>query len=110
MAVTYATFKIRFPELASTTEAYYNAAYVAATNLISAANFGAKADEATHLLVAHYVTLAKRGGTSGQITSEKVGDLMRSYAQGGTKFMDTTLYGQMYQSLSNHTFFKVITI
>jgi len=110
MAVTYASFKIRFPELSETSENYYNAAYVAANSLIDPSNFGSKADEATNLLVAHYVTLAKRGGASGTITSEKVGDLMRSYNNDGGNFLDTTVYGQMYKALGKNTFFRVVTV
>jgi hypothetical protein len=52
------------------------------------------------LLVAHTLTLGERGGTSGSITSEKVGDLARSYSgPTGDDELDTTSYGKEFKRL-----------
>lgn len=69
-----------------------------ATNCVDETVWGKKADDAIKLLTAHYLTLASRGGNSGSVTSEKVGDLQKSFsnAQTDDSELATTSYGQMY--------------
>lgn len=60
-----------------------------------------KYEDAIKLLTAHMVTMALRGGNSGSVSSEKVGDLQVSFsnAQSDDTELATTSYGQMYLSM-----------
>jgi hypothetical protein len=99
MAVTYALFLQRFPELSTVKEAEYDGAYSGASVLIKTEIYDSKADEALLLLTAHYVILGQRKGKAGTITSEKVGDLSRTFDSNEAEDLHSTSYGQAFLSL-----------
>lgn len=69
--------------------------------------FGEKAKNAVLLYICHLLTMSKRGvsGAVGPVTSEKVGELQRSYGQAGSGTSDEagelaqTNYGIMFFTL-----------
>lgn len=62
--------------------------------------FGEVRDQAVAHLAAHMLTTAQRGGSSGPVTSERVGDLAQSYAvQAGGTGLDSTAYGKEFLRL-----------
>lgn len=62
--------------------------------------WGSKYDLGVAVMAAHLLTMAGRGGTGGPVTSEKVGDLSRSYGQMGDKdSLMATSYGQWFVQL-----------
>ena len=69
---------------------------------VSVKVWGTKADLATGLLTAHYLTLSKRKGKGGVIKSQKVGDLKKEYDNGNLENfddLDATSYGQQFKRL-----------
>ena len=56
------------------------------------------------LLVAHTLTLADRGGVAGQVSSEKEGDLERSYAYARETGLGSTSYGSEVMRLNRLCF------
>lgn len=105
MGITYASFKSRFPELADTSEADFDGAYVSAKNLIEESIYVEKADQSTanevlHLLSAHVITASGRSG-SGNVIREKVGDLERAYHVDDGDFFSTTVYGELFKKIRN---------
>ncbi len=99
MAVTYALFLQRFPELSTTKLDSYDGAYSGASVLINTEVYDTRADEALLLLTAHYVVLAKNSGNPGAVTMEKVGDLSRQFSSSSSSGLDSTSYGQAFLSL-----------
>ncbi|MFC3227336.1 DUF4054 domain-containing protein [Marinibaculum pumilum] len=71
--------------------------------------FGAKRDTAIAYLAAHMLTIAKRDGAGGVVTSQREGDLAVSFgAVGGVVGMTelhTTSYGQEFVRLRRATVF-----
>lgn len=63
---------------------------------VNANVWGDKSDLGVAVMAAHLLTLSNRGGVSGAVTSEKVGDLARSYSS--TKASDETLMSTSYGS------------
>lgn len=62
--------------------------------------WGTKYDLGVAVMAAHLLTMANRGGNGGPVTSEKVGDLARSYGQMGDKdSLMATSYGQWFVQL-----------
>jgi len=54
------------------------------------------------LITCHLITMANRGGQGGAVTSERVGELARSYGQAsgnGTDELASTSYGQQFVML-----------
>tara|TARA_R110002012_G_scaffold271932_2_gene457264 strand:- start:1639 stop:1974 length:336 start_codon:yes stop_codon:yes gene_type:complete len=99
MSVSYSDFKDRFPELASTDEAFFSQAKASALLSVNSTTWGVKADEGVKLMTAHIVTLSGRKGAAGAIVSEKVGDLQRSYAKTGDGSLQSTSYGQEFERI-----------
>lgn len=75
-------FKALFPELSAESDARITIMIGIATLSVSPSAWGTLADPATAYLTAHMLALAKRGvgGASGPVTSSKVGELSRGYA------------------------------
>ncbi len=97
-----------------------------AEDMVSRKQFGKLYERACLLLAAHYLTLWKQIGqegsaaaaslTAGEVTSEREGDLQRSYggaASGYTspteKALAKTLYGQWFLSLRSRCIVPVLT-
>ena len=80
MSFTFADFQARFPELSSVDENFYNTAKVSASLSVNPVVWIDKTDEGIKLMTAHIIALSSRGGVSGQIKREKVGDLERDLA------------------------------
>lgn len=105
MAVTYASFKIRFPELKNVQEDVFNGAYSGAVHLVNSEVYNENYDEALSLLTAHYVILGERRGNPGATTSEKVGDLAVSYANSQSSGINSTSYGQSFLNIRRRQHF-----
>lgn len=103
MAVTPQDLKKIAPELESETAARLQFFIDFAIQSVNSSVFGDKSDKAVTLLAAHFLTLSNRGGAGGSVTSEKVGDLSRSYSAPSGKIgeseLATTAYGQMFLTL-----------
>lgn len=97
-----------------------------AEDMVSRKQFGSAYDRAVLLLTAHYLTLWSRIGqegsaaaaslTAGEVTSEREGDLQRSYGSGASgytspteKMLAKTLYGQMFLALRSRHVVSVVT-
>lgn len=103
MSVTPADIKELFPEFAATADARIQLFIDQSTLSVNTAVWGNKADFAIQYLTAHLLTVVNRGGggAAGPITSEKVGDLQRSYASGGAVAheLGSTGYGMEFLRL-----------
>jgi len=72
----------------------------AVANCFNESVWGDKIEMGHIYLVAHTLKMAERNGTGGTITSEKVGDLARSYSAGkDDDEYDQTSYGKEYKRL-----------
>lgn len=108
MAVTPADIKTLFPEFAAESDARIQLLLDQALLSVNASVWGNKADFGIQYLTAHLLTVLNRGGggASGPITSEKVGDLQRSYASSGavTHELGSTGYGLEFLRLRRSLF------
>lgn len=97
MSITAAQVKVFATEFEDEDDSRINTFISYAENYINSSVFGTKADFARLLYTAHLLTISARGssGASGPLTSEKVGDLQRSYASPGsvTDSLESTSYG-----------------
>lgn len=98
MAVNASDFKKMFPEFAEVPNARLQMFFDFAAENVNRNIFAEKSDRAEALLAAHFLTLADRGGAAGPITSEKVGDLSRSYGtiKSEQEELAATAYGSMF--------------
>jgi hypothetical protein len=80
--MTPAEFKERFPEFSAVADPRVQMFLDDAALSVNVSLWGNKADLGIAYLAAHLLTMDNRGGNgaSGPVTSEKVGDLQRSYA------------------------------
>lgn len=106
MAVTAATIRALFPEFAAETDARVDLFIGFAGNSINADVWGTLTDQATSYLTAHMLARANAGGAGGgPVTTEKVGELSRSYGQLGGQYAEAlgelalTSYGVEYARL-----------
>jgi hypothetical protein len=96
--MTPAEFKIRFPEFATESDDRVQMFLDDAALSVSERAWSTKYDLGLAYLAAHLLASANRGsaGVSGPVTSEKVGDLQRSYAAASSNIdatYSTTGYG-----------------
>jgi hypothetical protein len=103
MATTPSELKKIFPEFANEPNSRLNFFINAAVTRLNPDAFCDKYDQAVCFLSAHLLTLSNRAGQGGSVTSEKVGDLARSYsapkgASDGSSYSSTS-YGQMFEDL-----------
>lgn len=104
MSVSNANFKVLFPEFENESDARLNLVKGFAENGINRSVFDTKADQATYLLMGHYLTLFNRRGAAGSVTQEKVGDLSVSYGKVDSKTQSElaqTSYGALLIQLMN---------
>jgi hypothetical protein len=105
MTVNKAYLIIRYPEFATTDATRIDTLAADAALEMSVSKWGSKYDRGLAALVAHMIKVADQAasGAAGPVTSEKIGDLSRSYGQvGGTtgdELLMTTAYGQEYLRL-----------
>lgn len=88
------------PELEDIEEAHRLRIIDIASNQV---NFGSKPikDLATAYLAAHMLTISKRSGNSGPISSEKEGDLSRNFGGAvGSGYYNSTSYGLEFKRLA----------
>lgn len=119
-------FRTLIPELASKTDAEILAMFEVVKPQINQCRLGNLYYQAVAYLMAHYFAwndLIAAGGstsgsaTSGQVISEKEGDLSRTYAQTGNNTdsgstvdtLDRTAYGQEYKRILRLKIFPAIT-
>lgn len=96
MSFSFTDFQARFPELATVDESFYNEAKKSAQLSVQTLVWLDKTDEGVKLMTAHIIALSSRGGNAGAVTSEKVGDLERSYGKVGEGSLQSTSYGQEF--------------
>ena len=95
------------PELSIASNDLWDMVFADVGNAISTSVFGAKTERAARYWVAHNMTLladSSLAGSSGPITKEKVGDVMREYAKivsvsESEKDYSRTGYGQTFLSI-----------
>lgn len=98
------------PETASVDAAQRSRVIALAQKHISNAVFGDLTELAVAYLAAHMLTMSKRGGAGGAVTSESEGALSRSYAvPTSTASLNATSYGQDYLSIRRAVVLPVIT-
>ena len=105
-------FRLLAPEFASVADATVNQWLSVAGNLVNVGSLDTeRAAMARALYAAHMLSLTTRSGQGGAaalgpVTSEKEGDLQRSYGgvKGGDTYMGQTSYGQQYIELMRPCF------
>lgn len=104
MSFSFQEFKTRFPEFDSIDQDYYNAVKSSAVLEVNPNVWKLKTDEGVKLMTAHLLTIGARGGTSGTVISEKVGDLERKYSDNsvtaGTGSLSSTTYGLEFERVT----------
>ena len=101
-------FRLLAPEFASVADATVNSWLTMAGNLIEVGCLDAeRAAMAQALYAAHLLSLTTRSGQGGAaalgpVTSEREGDLQRSYGgvKGGGTYLGQTTYGQQYLDIT----------
>jgi hypothetical protein len=98
MTISVSDVIVVAPELSTVDPAIISQFITYSADYVSSSIFGNKLDFAHVNLTAHFLTMRGRGGPGGQVTSEKVGDLSRSYGQLDTSAdaLQQTSYGQAY--------------
>lgn len=109
VSFTKADLIARFPEFSGEDETRILALEDMARDFVSEAALGSKALTGLMLYTAHLLTMtsSSRSGAAGPVTSERVGDLSRSYGQGSSQGMadlNASTYGQQYQRLVKNEF------
>jgi len=104
MAVTPASIKAQFkPNFDSLDDSFILIKIEEAKLMVNRAAFGNKYDLAVSYMTAHLLELSTRGGNVGIISSEKVGDLSRSFSASasdpGEASLGETAYGKFFLSL-----------
>ena len=67
---------------------------------VNATAWGDRANDGMIMLAAHLGTVAKRQGVGGPVTSEKLGEMARSYGfMGGRSALSTTAYGMEFERM-----------
>lgn len=99
-------FRLLVPEFAGVSDGTVNSWLAMAGNLIDVSCLDTeRAAMATALYAAHMLALSQRGGafTSGSVTSEKEGDLSRSYGAvaGHDTWLGQTSYGLQYMDMTS---------
>lgn len=105
-------FRLLAPEFASVNDVTVNQWLTMAGNLVNAGCLDAeRAAMARALYAAHMLSLSTRSGQGGAaalgaVTSEKEGDLQRSYGgvKGGDTYLGQTSYGQQYLDITKACF------
>lgn len=104
-------FRLMAPEFASVTDATVNSWLTMAGGLIAVGCLDAeRAAMAQALYAAHLMSLATRSGQGGAamgaVTSEREGDLQRSYGgvNGGDTYLGQTSYGLQYLEITRACF------
>ena len=95
------------PELASE-DADTRALFLTLADKRTGTAYGDNRDQAVALLAAHMMTMRGRNGVGGVVTSEKEGDLSRTYAQTSSANpapLSATSYGQQLLELRNGCIF-----
>lgn len=101
-------FRLLAPEFTSVADVEVNKWLLIAGNTASVGCLDTeRADMALALYAAHMLSLATRAaaggsGSTGVITSEKEGDLQRTYgaSKGDDSYLGQTLYGQQYMDVT----------
>jgi len=109
-------FRLLAPEFASVADATVNQWLSVAGNLVNVGCLDAeRAAMALALYAAHMLSLSTRSGQGGAaalgpVTSEKEGDLQRSYGglKGGDTYLGQTSYGQQYLDVTAACFGSAI--
>lgn len=105
MTVTASDVREHFPEFSTATDTLIELWLAQAERRVNTTQWGEKADDATLWLTAHLLKIdcqIRGGGTpvAGPISSERVGDLSRTYSVPGGRlkdsFLASTVYGQQY--------------
>jgi hypothetical protein len=101
MAGSVAQFKQFYPEFDALSDAQIEFALECVRERVSVEIFGKCYLQALYSLLAHVIAIRQRGdGATGSVTSEKVGDLQRSYgASSSNSLLATTSYGLNYLAL-----------
>jgi len=116
---TKANILLIAPELSSITDDnVWNIILSDVDNLISTSVFGLKTEIAARYLAAHHLTLISDktlSSASGPIVKDKVGDVMKEYAQpqklrGSEADYNRTGYGRTFLSIRNKILIKVSTV
>lgn len=105
-------FRLLAPEFSSVDDATVNRWLSVAGNLVNVGCLDAeRAAMARALYAAHMLSLSTRSGQGGAaalgpVTSEKEGDLQRSYGglKGGDTYLGSTSYGQQYLDVTKACF------
>lgn len=80
-----------------------------AGHYVAESAWGDSTNHAKALLIAHYMKFGQLGGR-GAVSSEKVGDLARSYASMGDTELHQTQYGTQYYSLRKTIYLGPIVV
>jgi hypothetical protein len=102
MTLTVAEFKELFPQFASISDVAIQFHLDCIADQVSEALFGECYKRAAYLLLAHVVTeVIVRAGASGPVTSERVGNLAKTYGTNAnsSSSLSTTSYGVEYLRL-----------
>jgi len=106
MSITITDLGYRAPEYVGFSDTdRFNALKTLAECQISEDYFGCQYDDAVILLIAHMLAVGDRGGVSGSVKKDKVGDVEREWSSASTYLYDsvysTTSYGLEFLRLRN---------
>lgn len=111
--VTSEEIKAFAPELQSESDARIGMFIEFGKTFVNESKWSNKYKLGLILISCHLITIANRGGTGGAVTSERVGELARSYGQAsgnGTDEMASTSYGQQFLMLRKTLLFTPIVV
>lgn len=112
MALNKELFAALAPEFEDTSKPILDAIFPVAERQVNLSVWGEKLDEALVYLVAHMLTMAKRNGRVGDLSSQSTGSLSRSY--GGLSAvkgsLDLTSYGVEFQRIRKQLVITPIVI
>jgi hypothetical protein len=100
VAITWSNVTDLAAELTTVSVGLQNLILAQVNDEVSDAVWGTRADRARIWLAAHLATLAQRkGGSSGPVTSVRVGEVAKTFATGKTDpgAFDSTSYGAEYE-------------
>lgn len=99
MAITWSNVTDIAPELSTVALATQTAILAQANTELSVAVWGTRIEIGRAWFAAHLATISGRRGTGGQVTSETVGSVSRSFAAGGSGGYSSSGYGQEFERL-----------
>lgn len=99
MAINWSNVVDIAPELSTIPVNSQNAILAQVNTELSPSVWGTRIEIGRAWLAAHLATVSSGGGAGGQVLSEKVGDVSRTYSDAGATGASSSDYGQEFERL-----------